>query len=1164
MDQSQDRIHLRSGLRWQLLTVFGVTLLVVVLASVLGVAYLVHRTEQESWRGRQQEAARRAAETVGAFLAREQQVLLLLDVFGHNELMAERSTALEEFLRRHSAFLEIVYLSATGQVLAHAPRDGTVLANLFTIPQSNWFVQARQGQNYVGDVQLSARDEAYLVMALPTRQDGVIAARLKMQVLQEVVAGLHFGEAGLSYLANRDGRIIVHSDPGVVLANTRLDDHPELFGVVRAAPETWAGEYRDLRGRPVVGATVLVPGTPWIVVTEIPQAEAYAASRTAWWVLLGGALIVSLFLSLMVSSLLSRQLLRPMKRLHMGVYQIGQGDLSHRIRLDTRNEIGQVAVAFDDMAARLQEREHQVTIQTAALLASEARYRAIVEDQTELICRSAPDGVITFVNEAYCRYFGKSREELLGRSYMPLIPQEDQRLMEAQMAALNWENPMATIEHRVIRPDGEIRWQHWTDRAIFDDQHQLLEFASVGQDITDRKGAEEALQQAKNAAEAASRAKSEFLAVMSHEIRTPLNGVLGMAELLRTTPLNPRQQRFVDLIFSSGRSLLGIINDILDFSKIESGRLELEILPFDPRALVEDIATLLAGRAHEKCLEMITDLPLTLPASVQGDPVRLRQILVNLVGNAIKFTERGQVVIRLRIEAQDTTALQLRLEVQDTGIGIAPAVQARIFDSFTQADGSTTRRYGGTGLGLAIALRLVRLMGGEINMDSAPGAGSRFWFTVPLPPPVVNLKPLWQARQELKGLRILIVDDCATQRDILRLQATAWGLRVEEAENGPQALARLRSAAPTGEPHDLAILDLRMPELDGLELARQIRADPALAGLKLVLLSSASQANFAEQVADIRIERVLQKPVRQAELYKTLCRLLIGADELPSERPAGSTTHPFQFAGRILVAEDNPVNQEMAVAMLAALGCQADTVANGQEAVEAVASSRYDLVLMDWQMPVLDGFAATAAIRRWEQAQGRPALPIIALTANIVKGFREECLAAGMDDYMSKPFEQKQLIAILDRWLPATGGAPLVSAPLSPAVSPPLQPASMPKPVSPLDESALAQIRALQRPGAPDPLGRMIGLYLESSVDLLQQVREATARGDSEALWRAAHNLKSSSANLGATQLVAVCSELEQKGRERQMADAPSVLQRLEEAYAQARDALILEAQAVE
>jgi CheY-like chemotaxis protein/HPt (histidine-containing phosphotransfer) domain-containing protein len=582
---------------------------------------------------------------------------------------------------------------------------------------------------------------------------------------------------------------------------------------------------------------------------------------------------------------------------------------------------------------------------------------------------------------------------------------------------------------------------------------------------------------------------------------------------------------------------------------------------------------------------LVTDLPLMLPALVRGDPVRLRQILVNLMGNAIKFTERGEVVVRLWVVDQDAIAPQLRFEIQDTGIGIDPEAQTRIFDSFTQADGSTTRRYGGTGLGLAISRRLVQLMGGEIGVASTPGVGSRFWFLLPLSQRLGSMRPFWSARADWRGARVLLVDDNATNREVLRRQMTVWGLTNEEAENGRQALALLRAAQGAGEPYDLALVDGRMSEMDGLELAQQIRADPVLARLKLVLLSSSDGDTLAEQALQVGIQELLYKPVRQIELYKTLGRLLSRTAEPTSERAISPFAYLPRFAGRILVAEDNPVNQEMAVAILAVLGCQADTVANGQEAIEAVTRNPYDLVLMDWQMPVLDGLTATAAIRRWEQAQGRLRLPIIALTANIVKGFREECLAAGMDDYMSKPFEQDQLAAILERWLPAAASAPPASTSPPLLVIPPPAGAeatawgeesaagSAPAPapaihhpafISALDESALGQIRALQRPGAPDLLSKIIGLYLESSVDLLQQVREATARGDSEALWRAAHSLKSSSANLGATQLAAVCSELEQKSRERRMADAPSVLQQLEKAYAQARDALILEARAVE
>jgi signal transduction histidine kinase len=594
-------------------------------------------------------------------------VLRVLDLFGRDEMAAERSSELEELLRRNPALLEIVYLDAAGQVLAHAPSDRALLANLFTIPQSSWFAKARQGQNFVGEVQISAGDEAYLILALPAGRGGVIAARLDMKVLREVVASLHFGESGISYLANQSGRIIAHSDPRIAQAQTQLDSHPELLALVRGASETWAGEYRDLRGRPVVGTTVPVPGVSWVVITEISQAEAYAASRIAWWALLGGAIVVGLLIAKAVCSLLEREFLRPMGRLQTGVQQIAQGDLDYRIGLEPRGEIGQVATAFDEMATRLQDRERQV---------------------------------------------------------------------EAQRA----------------------------------------------------------LREAKEAAEAASRAKSDFLAVMSHEIRTPLNGVLGMAELLLGTALDPQQLRFASMIHRSGNALLATINNILDFSKIEAGRLELDITALDPRELVEDTAALLAMRAHEKGLDLICDLPMELPTTVQGDPVRLRQLLVNLVGNAIKFTEKGEVVIRVEVQADAEGKPRLHFAVADTGIGIPPEVQARIFDSFTQADSSTNRRFGGTGLGLAISRRFVELMGGEIGVNSAPGEGSTFWFTLPLQEAATRSRPSWLVRDDLlRGKRVLLVDDNLTNREILRHQVTAWGM-VDETAGGDRR--RWRGCTP--------------------------------------------------------------------------------------------------------------------------------------------------------------------------------------------------------------------------------------------------------------------------------------------------------------------------------------------------------------------------------
>jgi two-component system, sensor histidine kinase and response regulator len=1012
------------SLRRQLLAVFGGAVLTLLLASVAGILLLVNRTERDGWQGRQMEATQRVAQTVGDFLSRQQNLLQVLDLFGRDEV--ETATdQLEQLLRGQPALLELVYVDATGRVIAHAPKERGVLANLFTIPQSRWFLAARQGQRYIGDVQVSAADEPYLIFAEPAAGESVVAIRLRMDVLNEVIASLHFGATGIAYLVNQDGRVIAHSNPEVVSAHTRLDDH--LLGLVRTARESWAGNYLNFQGNPVVGTMVPVPGTPWVAVTELPQAEAYAASRRALWIMAAVTLAFGVLLSAALSALLERQFLRPMSRLGEGVRRIAQGDLDYRIAMTDQGEISQVAAAFDDMAARL------------------------------------------------------------------------------------------------------------------------------SRDIAERRGIEHALRVAKEAAEAANRAKSEFLATMSHEIRTPMNGVLGMTELLLGTPLNEKQHRFATNIFRSAQSLLAIINDILDFSKIEAGHLVLETVDFDLRELVEDTAALFAERAHGKGLELLVDIAPRLPARLHGDPVRLRQILVNLLGNALKFTERGEVIVRLTLLDQREAATTLRIAVSDTGIGVAPEAREWIFAAFAQADSSTTRRYGGTGLGLAISRRLVQLMGGEIGVESVPGAGSTFSFTVTLQTPAPDARPTGPAREGLRGSRILIVDDNATNREILHHQLTAWGVTNAMAENGEQALALLRDAASRGERYELAILDFCMPVMDGLELARQIRADPTLVATRLLLLSSCGLDASGAQAPQAHVNGTLYKPIRQAEFYKTLGRLLGQATDPPSHRPHPPSPPAARFMSRILVVEDNPVNQEVAIAILDSLGCQAEVAGNGQEAVEAVAKTHYDLILMDCQMPVMDGFAATAAIRRWEREQGRDPLPIIALTANVMKGFREQCLAVGMDEYLSKPFQPEQLEHLLHRWLPTRPTA-AASRP-DPSPLPPAVDADQP----PFDPGALDRIRALQRPGAPDLVTKLIDLYLQSTPDWLGRLRDAVAAGDAEALRQAAHGLKSSSGNLGAQPLAALCKTLEERGRMRQLEDAPALLAAVETRYQQLREALTLE-----
>ncbi len=693
------------------------------------------------------------------------------------------------------------------------------------------------------------------------------------------------------------------------------------------------------------------------------------------------------------------------------------------------------------------------------------------------------------------------------------------------------------------------------------------------------------LQKAKQVAETASQAKSLFLANMSHDIRTPMNGVLGMIELLLTTPLDDVQRRFAETVRISGEALLAIINDILDFSKIEAGRLDLETIDFDLRQIVEDIHELFAERAQTKGLELLCHIHDDVPVALRGDPGRLRQILTNLIGNAIKFTAHGEVVMEVKSLASTTASdgsggipdeqtYLLRFAVTDTGIGISAEVQARLFQAFTQGDGSTTRKYGGTGLGLAIAKQLAQIMEGDIGVMSEPGKGATFWFTARLKQGIISQAAFVQ-RPDLVGVRALIVEDNATNRSILEHQLSSRGMYNDSAENGPQALSLLRAAAGCGEPYDLAIVDMKMPHMDGIELAQAIKADPMIRDVRTIMLTSMiGQHGDAERARQAGILACLSKPVRQADLYRCLVNTVgASAAEAPPEEMVGApdlNQRKAQFRGLVLLAEDNPVNQEVALAMLEGFGCQVEMVANGCEAVESSVRRRYDLILMDCQMPEMDGFSATTEIRRQEKANGRH-LPIIALTANAMAGDREKCLAAGMDDYLGKPFKQKQLHEILQRWLPerpATNeevAIPDASTVRELPVTASIQaqsevtgpggdrPISQP---SPIDTKALDNIRALQRNGKPDILKKTITLFCSDSPKMLESMQQAAALGDAGTLAMAAHRLKSSSANLGAAKLAAQCSQMEMLGRESRAEHAHVLLAEMQAEFQSVRHAL--------
>ena len=772
-------------------------------------------------------------------------------------------------------------------------------------------------------------------------------------------------------------------------------------------------------GRPLTLLNDIYGKPALILRAEMPRVI-YQQGRISQLYFVGALLIAGIVFGVAVLLLLEKSVISRLSSLNNSVRSIANsGDASARVHSEGRDEIANLGEAINRMLGSLdcsQKQKQHV----------EKRYQAFMNNIPAIALIKDREGHILYINEPMSRTYNIRLEDLKGKVVADWIPEA----IAKKICLLDQEviSTRRVLQSEDVIPTSDGVLRHWlTFRFPLEGPDGELLVGTVGIDITERKQAEAALQAAKEMAESANRAKSEFLANMSHEIRTPLNGVVGMTDLALGTELDSEQREYLDTVKLSADSLLTVINDILDFSKIEAGKIDLESIDFNVRDHLEATLKTLAFRGDEKGLELLCEVATEVPEMVQGDPNRLRQIVMNLVGNAIKFTEEGEIALNVRVDAEEGSERIMHFMVSDTGVGIPPEKVKLIFEPFSQADTSTTRKYGGTGLGLSISVRLVEMMGGKIWVESEVGRGSEFHFTARLGTSEKAIEVGTIAPPEiLRGVKVLVADDNRTNRRILEGMLKRWEMNSTLVAAGEDALTALSAALEAGEPFGLVLTDMHMPNMDGFELIERIRQRPELSAAIIIMLTSAGHRGDALRCQELGVAAYLLKPIRQSELREAIARVLgareqKGAIPLITRYSLGDAVE--RTALRVLVAEDNAVNQRLAARLLEKRGHRVTVTANGREAVEALANHNFDLVLMDIQMPKMDGFEATAAIRQREDRDGTPHIPIIALTANAMKGDRERCLAAGMDGYLSKPIVSRDLDELLETYLTRRAGA---------------------------------------------------------------------------------------------------------------------------------------------
>ena len=1150
------------------------------LAFLLLVAFSVALTGLVlGWRGYQQNidiAYARQQELAGRVAV---QIQSALEVFEHeietslriadfaNLAPAERERVMMRLLGERDHYRELFFIDSGGIRQLQLSNASIVAAHRDERGGNSEFrIPLQTGLPYFGPVHYHpSNNEPLMLLGLPVKNPrsgqvaGVVVAEVRFKSVWRLISELAVQAGEDVYLLDPAGRVIAHRNPSVVLRETRL------------LPDATMHRQPGLNGTEAFLATYpFTSGQQRFQVVAERNAKLALAPAIADLRLALLAMLFAMAASLGLLIPISRHITNPILAVSSAARAIRDGKLDQQVDVASKNEVGELARTFNDMTARLNASLRQLDEERSHL-------RTLIRTIPDLVWLKDPDGVFISCNSAFERLYGAKEADIVGKTDYDFVAKDLADFFRANdRAAMAAGAPTTNEEWLTFAADGYRGLFSTTKKPMFASDGTLVGVLGIAHDITELKHAEEELQihrehleklvrartaelaEAKAVAEAASHAKSSFLANMSHEIRTPMNAIIGMAHLIGQGTLSGRQREQLGKIDTATRHLLGLINDILDFSKIEAGKVSIEHSEFDLDAMLSGVESQIAERAEAKGLELVADIDPRLPRMLKGDALRISQILLNFGSNAVKFTSQGHLLLRVRAAARDAHNMQLRFEMTDTGIGIAPEQQARLFQPFEQADTSTTRRFGGTGLGLAISRQLAQMMGGEIGVDSMPGQGSTFWLSVPLE--VTDSKPRERlSLPELADRRVLVADDIAEVREVLVHMLAAMGLRADDAKSGAEALEAIRVADAAGDPYEVVFIDWRMPGMDGIETAQRLAALDLKRPPVYLLITAYGHSLPQGSIVEGCIAGLLTKPIHPGDLLEALNEALAGHKRPVAPLPTPPRTYEaLQLAGRgkrILLAEDNPINQEVTLDLLREVGLSADLAQDGAAAVALAENHAYDLVLMDVQMPVMDGFTATQALRA---LPGYARTPILAMTANAFAEDRQACLAAGMDDHVAKPVDPGALYGALLKWLPPAKAGPDAQAPV-------LERKADIGPPTPDSEALIAALRTTAGIDVDVGLGamhgnaerylRLLGMFASGHAGKIHGLSAQLKAGELEAIGDEVHTLKGAAGTIGLAEINRKAALLESALRNKEPAEHLAIHI---DALVQAYDALAL------